>query len=362
MARTPNKDFFRTLIAGVDDDTTMASDGKASSEFSGYIDTGSYSLNALLSGDLFGGAPNNKVTVFAGESSTGKTFFIIGIIKQWLDANPTGGVIYFDTESAVTNHMLTERGVDISRVIKSEPDSIEKFKHVAANILDRYMEQEEADRRPLLMVLDSLGMLSSKKEIGDTLEGKDVKDMTKPGLIRAVFRVLRLKLARAKVAMLVTNHTYEVVGAYVPTKKMSGGQGAIYASDTIAFLSKKKDKDEATKEVIGSIVTVKMEKSRLSREGSVGETRIAYNGGLDRYHGLFAWGEDAGLIVKEGQKYRFPDGRVAFRKFIEKNEPQFFTKDFLDALNEQYVAKKFKYIAAAAPEDLDEELDEGNDQ
>ena len=135
--------FFRTLIKDLPAMTTIAADGLSSSEFDGYINTGSYTLNAALSGSLFGGMPNNKITVFAGDPATGKTFFVLGVIKQWMEDNPDGGVIYFDTESAVTNQMLSERGIDLTRLVKSEPETIEQFRQTALQILDRYEESIE---------------------------------------------------------------------------------------------------------------------------------------------------------------------------------------------------------------------------
>ena len=118
-------DFFRNLVEDIKDaDTVIAADGTGSAEFTGTIDTGSYILNAALSGSLYGGAPNNKITAFAGESATGKTFFVLGVVMQFLKDNPEGGVVYYDTEAAVTKEMMESRGIDTRRVIIAEPDTI----------------------------------------------------------------------------------------------------------------------------------------------------------------------------------------------------------------------------------------------
>ena len=202
-------DFLKNITKGMDY-THVLDEGKNSSEFTGSIDTGSYILNAAISSSLYGGVPNNKITVFAGESTTGKTFFVLGIIYTFLKENPTGGVIYFDTEAAVTKKMMEDRGIDPKRVVISEPDSIERFRSNATNILNGYAEQK--DKPPLMMVLDSLGNISTNKEIGDISDEKDTKDMTRPGLLRGAFRVLALKCARAGVPLLVTNHVYDVIG------------------------------------------------------------------------------------------------------------------------------------------------------
>ncbi len=352
------KDFFRTFVDQLGcEDTTLASDGTSAAEFSGFIDTGSYILNAGLSGSLFGGMPNNEALVIAGESTTGKTFFTLGIIKNFLDSDPKARVAYFDTESAVTNDMLTERGIDPSRIMKSEPDSIERFRTVAIKILDNYGALDEKNRFPLLMILDSLSMLPSKKEITDITEGKDTKDMTKAQLIKGAFRVLRLKMAKLNVAIIVTNHVYAVIGAYVPTKEMGGGSGAKYASDAVAFLSKKGEKGEDNK-LIGNVIHVNMKKSRLSKEGTKFDTRILYSGGLDRYYGLLQLAVDAGLVKKIASKYEFPDGTKAFEKAILRNPSQFWTKDVLTDLD-IYVQKTFKYTAGEdVPVDDDDDDDE----
>ena len=350
-----SKSFFKTFIHDLGDpDTTVASDGLSSSEFTGYIDTGSYILNAAVSGSLYGGIPNNKAVVFAGDPATGKTFFALGIIKSFLTDNQDGHVFYFDTESAVTNEMLTTRGIDITRIAKSEPDSIEKFRHVAYKTLDAYMQLPEEKRFPLLMVLDSLSALPSKKETEDMANEKDVRDMSKATLIKAAFRVLRLKLAKAKVPLIVTNHVYSVIGSYFPTKEMAGGQGAKYAADIIVFLSKKKDR-AADKEVVGNIVKARMMKSRLTKEETAVETRILFDGGLDRHYGLLAMAVKQGCVKKVSTRYEFPNGAKVFEKAILRNPEKYFTTDILDNV-EVYIKEHFLYGSIGAPI-TDEELE-----
>jgi RecA/RadA recombinase len=333
--------FFTSLVEQLkDDDTKMLSDGGASAEYSGCIDTGSYALNAVLSGSIYGGVPNNKVTAFAGESSTGKTFFVLGIVKQFLDANPEGGVIYFDTEAAVTKNMMESRGVDTTRVVISEPDTIQKFRHTALQIIDKYQAQPEAKRKPMIMVLDSLGQLSSTKEMEDTAEGKETKDMTKSAILKATFRVLNLKLAKIGVPLLVTNHVYDVVGAYIPTKEMSGGSGLKYTASTIVYLSKRKDKDGT--EVVGNIVRCKLQKSRLTKENSQVEVKITYSKGLDRYYGLLELAEKHGIIKKVSTRYELSNGVKVFGKNINENPEKYYTPDILAQIDEA-CKKEFLY-------------------
>lgn len=215
--------LFKNLLKETGNEFAAVIADGTDADISGYTNTGSYALNGLLSGSIFGGMPNNKVTALAGEPSTGKTFYALNVAKQFLEDNEEGGVFYFESESAVTKQMIESRGVDSERIFLIPVTTIQEFRTQAVKILDAYLAEEESERKPLLMILDSLGMLSTEKEVADIAEGKDTRDMTRAQLIRGAFRVLTLKLGRAKVPMLITNHVYDVVGAYVPTKKMGGG-------------------------------------------------------------------------------------------------------------------------------------------
>jgi len=333
--------FLKSLLEEVKDDySTIASEGEGSAEFTGFIDTGSYVLNAVLSGSLYGGVPGNKVTAFAGESATGKTFFVLGVVKNFLDSDPTNCVVYYDTEAAVTRSMMEQRGVDTARVIISEPDTIQKFKNHGLRMIEAYEKQPEDKRPKIMFILDSLGQLSTTKEMEDSLEGNDTKDMTKAAQIKAAFRVLTLKLAKAGIPLLVTNHVYEKVGSYVPTKEISGGSGLRYAASTIAMLSKKKEKDGD--EIVGNIITVKMFKSRLSKENQQASVLLTYSKGLDRYYGLLELAEKYEIFKKVSTRYELPDGKKVFGKEINNNPEQYYTKEVLERL-EIAVNKEFRY-------------------
>lgn len=335
--------FFRNLVEELkDDDTSIASDGHGAAEYSGCIDTGCYILNAVLSGSIYGGVPNNKITALAGETSTGKTFFVLSVVKNFLDTHKNGGVVYYDTEAAVTKSMMESRGIDTTRVIISEPDTIQKFRTHALKMLDAYDKTPEDSRPPMMFVLDSLGLLSTTKEMEDTAEGKETRDMTKAQVIKAAFRVLTLKLAKVKVPMIVTNHVYEVVGSYIPTKEMGGGTGLKYAASSIAFLSKKKERDGD--EIIGNIVKVRMHKSRLSRENKDVEVLLRYDTGLDKYYGLLDLVEKYQIIKKVSTRYELSDGRKVFGKEIKENPEEYFTDEILAQLDEA-AKREFSYGA-----------------
>ena len=245
--------FLQDVVKEIDNEYAgLVSDGVSAGDTSGFIDTGSYIFNALVSGSIYGGVPGNKITAIAGESSTGKTFFCLGIVQHFLDSNPDAGVIYFESESAISKQMIEDRGIDSQRMMIVPVTTVQEFRTQAIKIIDKYLEQKKEDRKPLMFVLDSLGMLSTSKEIEDSEAGKETRDMTRAQVVKSIFRVLTLKLGKANVPMFVTNHTYDVVGAYVPMKEMGGGSGLKYAASTIIYLSKSKEKDGTT--VVGNIM------------------------------------------------------------------------------------------------------------
>lgn len=201
---------------------SLAIDG-LESDISGFIDTGSYAFNALLSGTIHGGMPNNKIIGIAGESATGKTYFALGIARQFLQDNVDAAVLYFDSEQAVTSDMINERGLDPKRVAVFPIATVEQFRHQLLQILDGYGKLTKEQQKPMMVILDSLGMLSTSKEMNDGLEGKEVRDMTRSQVIKSVFRTMTLKLGKLGIPLIVTNHTYDIIGAYVPMKEMGGG-------------------------------------------------------------------------------------------------------------------------------------------
>jgi len=322
-------DFLKEIVKEVGGEyTKLASD---IDETETYVDTGSYIFNALVSGSIFGGVSGNKITAIAGESSTGKTFFSLAVVKNFLDTNPDGYCLYFDTEAAVNKSLLESRGIDTSRLVVVNVVTIEEFRTKALKAVDLYLKKPIEERKPCVFVLDSLGMLSTEKEINDALNDKQVRDMTKSQLVKGAFRMLTLKLGQANVPLLVTNHTYDVIGAYVPTKEMGGGSGLKYAASTIIYLSKSKEKDG--KEVVGNIIKAKTHKSRLSKENQQVEVRLFYDErGLDRYYGLLELGELAGLWKNVAGRYEI-NGKKLYAKEILKNPDQYFTEEVMQQLD-----------------------------
>ncbi len=320
---------------------SIVEDGIDGADVAGFVDTGSYAFNALLSGSLYGGVADNKIIALAGESATGKTYFTLGIVAQFLKNNPEGMVLYFDSEQAVTSDMFEGRGVDSKRVAVFPVATIEEFKTQCVSIVDKILEMDESERKPMMIVLDSLGMLSTEKEMNDSAEGKNVRDMTRAQGVKATFRVLTMKLGKARIPLVMTNHTYDVVGAYVPTKEMGGGSGLKYAASTIVYLSKKKEKN-ADGDVIGNIIHCKLYKSRLTKENQMVDVQLNYDTGLNRYYGLVDIAMNHGIFKKVSTRIELPDGTTAFEKNINENPEKYFTAEVMKRL-EEAVAKEFKY-------------------
>lgn len=502
------KDILKTLK---DEDTNLADEGAGSGEFTGFINTGAYALNALLSGSIYDGMPNNKRTMFAGESSTGKcargtetirvysdastirriaiwldenkeekyaykweetfdvrsidltyrelyefvvgsggiddkpypvdldlsvktpdgsyapiqevirkkptevlriettngryfecsvnhlfshegkavaaknavvidtvsgpdlveakhklgvehvydiqipdphwyvspngiihhnTFFALSIVKELLDADPRSGVVYYDSESAINKQMLVERGIDPTRVIIVDIDTVQKLRTHILRFVRAYTAQPEKTRPQMAIVIDSLGNLSTSKEMEDIEAGKDTRDMTRAQLLRGLGRSITVPLARAKIPLIVNNHTYTTMGLF-PTQELSGGGGVRYIADGIVFLSKAQDKS-STGEHKGIIITARNFKSRLTREKSVVKLKLSFTTGLDKYYGLLEIAERAGLVTKMSTKYKLPNGLEAKESVIYNNPEKYFTPDFLDLIDKA-AGELFKY-------------------
>ena len=296
----------------------------------------SIALNALLSGSIFRGLPSNKITALAGEAATGKTFFALGIVKHFLDKNKDGGVVFFESESALTKDLVENRGINSKRIVIVPVSTVQEFRYQAIRVLDKYISQSEEERKPLMFVLDSLGMLSTTKEMEDTAEGKETRDMTRSQIVKAAFRVLTLKLGKAKVPMIMTNHTYSVIGSMFPQKEMGGGSGLKYAASNVVYLTRRKEKEG--KEVIGNIIHCLNYKSRLTKENARVDVKLTYDKGLDRYYGLLDLAIKHNIFKSVSTRIELPDGTKQYAKTINNEPDKFFTKDILNQIDK--VAKK----------------------
>jgi RecA/RadA recombinase len=329
---------------------SVASEG-VYADTAGFVDTGSFALNALLSGSIYGGLPNNKVTALAGEEATGKTFYLLGIIKHFLEADSNAIVFLFESEGSITSEILSSRGIDTERVLVIGVETVEDFRSQSMRIVNELLETDPANREKALFALDSLGNLSTLKEISDVESGKDTVDMGKrPRLIKAAFRALTMKLSKLGAPMVITNHTYDNPGNPYAGKTMGGGSALKYAANNIIFLSKSKLKEGTVR--IGSVIKCTNKKSRTTKEELRVETRLFHETGLDRYYGLTDLAIEAGIWKKVSTKIQTPDGKSHFQKSIEKEPSKYFTEEVLKAIDE-HVRSTFTYGAPTPEETVD---------
>lgn len=342
--------FFKDMKKTIGNDAaTVVAEGTYADNID-FIDTGSYVLNALYSGSLFKGMPGNKINALAGEEATGKTFFMLGIAKNFLDKDPESAVILFESEGAITKDTLADRNIDVNRVLMVPVSTVEQFNTQAARVVQGHLEKSSENRRPLMICLDSLGMLSTKKEMEDTSSGKDTKDMTRTQKIRATFRVLTLALSQAGIPMILTNHVYQSMGMF-PTKEVAGGGGLKYASNNIIALGKAQYK--VGDKHLGSKIRCKIIKSRLTREKSQGTVLLTHDSGLDRYFGLIDLALEAGVFTKVANKIQTPSAeKPQFQSIIEKSPEKFFSQEILEQID-KYAQKKFCFGAPDSDEVLE---------
>ena len=281
-------------------------------EIMGYVDSGCYILNALMcEGDIYGGLPLGKRIILSGQSSTAKSYFADYLIKSYLDKYKKGIVILFETEGSSIAQTAKEIGIDMTRVIIEPVREVEELH----KLIIRYCEDIEADylktgkRTQLTFVIDSLGMLSSKKELDDKLAGNDVSDMTRAKMIKGMFRAVSLKLSLLQTPMIVVNHTYSKIGGYGDSQVASGGSGAQYSPDVHLFLSKKQRKIGAIQ--TGVTITAKVKKSRWIKENIKCELGLEFDKGLVKCSYLpqlagmlgMLQMKDEKTIIFEGQEY-----------------------------------------------------------
>lgn len=316
---------------------SIVSEGIIGDKNSIFYDTGSYTLNAVLSADIYGGIPSNKIVAFAGENAVGKTFIAISVAVEFLKRYKDAYIMYFESEGAITKKMLVDRGLDVERTALLPVATIEEFRTQVKKILSAYKEEKNPPK--FMIILDSLGNLSTIKETEDIESGKDKRDMTRTQLIKATFRVLTLQLSILNIPMIVTNHVYENIGSmgYMPV--IGGGSGIKYCSSNIVYFGKRKQKSGDV--VIGNIIPVTLLKGRFTKENTKVLMSLKYKGGLDKYYGLIELALRYDLVQKSGTRIEI-DGKKVFEKYIYDNPDEFFTKEFLDQINKN-VKKDFVY-------------------
>lgn len=329
------------------------------SEVSEWIPTGNYLLNAQLSGSLFGGIANNRSMGIAGDPQTGKSFLCMNIVRE---AQKVGyNVIYCDTEGAIDKSTAKKFGIDTTTVRYQPIKTITDFKVFVANLVDKVKTARKDGAEPKIMiVLDSLGMLTTDKESGDALKGKSAMDMgIRSKELRSLFRVITLDLTGVKIPLVCTNHTTTGnIGGFMPTKEAAGGDGPIFSMSNVIMLSKAQLKEnDGTKS--GIIVTSTPKKARFTRPYQV-KFHISFINGMNAYVGLqdFVSWETCGIqrgkleVDKKSGELQFTANESSTRwavahlgKTVASSQlfsPEVFTEDVLKKLDEKVIQPHFK--------------------
>lgn len=341
-----------------------------------WIPTGNYLLNAQLSGSLFGGIPNTRSLGLMGDPGTGKSFVCLNVARE---AQKKGyDVIYCDTEGAIDKSTATKFGIDPHKVRYQPIKTVTEFQTFVSNLISMVKKARTGGANPkVLLVLDSLGMLSTDKELTDAMSGKNAADMgAKAKELRKLFRVITLDLTAAKIPLICTNHVY-TGGGYVPTKESSGGDGPIFAMSVISFLSKAQLKDGAGTKT-GIIVTSNLRKSRFTIPEPV-KFHISFAHGMNPYVGLqdFVSWEACGIQRGKLEEVKTPDGgkemvftpsdspqaRWAIRhlgKTVTSSQlftPEIFTQEVLQQLDENVIQNHFLLPSMGSPEEITNALE-----
>lgn len=298
MAKQASKSIFsfKDLLGSIDSSikgTSIIRETEKTAKKRSTIPTGIYVLNAALSGSLFGGVSDNRITILGGPSGVGKSFLCYSIAKQ---AQLAGyNIIYIDTEFAIELDQLPNYGIDISedRFTLIRSNVIEDLKIFTTKLLDslKTAKEEGKDIGKTIIFLDSIGQLGSRKEVEDALAGKEKADMTKAKALGSFFRIINSDLGFLKIPMVATNHTYETMDMF-PQTKMKGGEGAFYSASTICFMTKAKLKEGIEDDLdlgqSGIVVTARMVKNRLAKPKKV-KFEISFVSGCNPFVGLDYW-------------------------------------------------------------------------
>ena len=278
-----------------------------------WISTGSYALNYLISGDFHKGVPLGKVTVFAGESGAGKSYFCAGnIVKHAQDQDIF--VVLIDTENALDESWLQALQVDTSpeKLLKLNMSMIDDVAKTISTFVNDYRAMDEEDRPKVLFVVDSLGMLLTPTDVDQFNKGDMKGDMgRKPKALTSLVRNTVNMIGSLNVGLVCTNHTYASQDMFDPDDKISGGAGFIYASSIVVAMKKMKLKEDLDgnkiSEVMGIRAGCKVMKTRYAKPFEGVQVKIPYETGMNPYSGLVELFEKKNLLVKQGNRLKYID-------------------------------------------------------
>jgi RecA/RadA recombinase len=310
-------------------------------------------INVALSGKLDGGLTPG-ITMWAGPSKHFKTAFSLLMAKSYLDKYPDAALLFYDSEFGSPQSYFQSFGIDTDRVVHTPLTDIEQLKF---DIMKQLQGVERGDH--LIILIDSIGNLASKKEVDDALDGKSVADMSRAKQVKSLFRMVTPHLNLKDIPMVVVNHTYKEIGLY-PKDVVGGGTGSYYSADNIFILGRQQEKEGT--EVVGYNFIINVEKSRYVREKSKIPISVSFNGGISRWSGLLDVALLSGHVVKPSNgwysKIDISTGEVSEKKYRFKDTE---TKEFWsDILNNEkfktFVQEKYKVASDEIMQDGFEDL------
>jgi recombination protein RecA len=321
-----------------------------------WISTGNYGLNYLISGDFNKGVPLGKVTVFAGESGSGKSFICSGNLVR--HAQQQGiYVVLIDSENALDEKWLRDLGVDTNetKLLKLNMAMIDDVAKTISEFMKSYKVLPETDKPKVLFIIDSLGMLLTPTDVNQFEDGNMKGDMgRKPKALTSLVRNCVNMFGSHNVGLVATNHTYASQDMFDPDDKISGGQGFVYASSIVVAMKKLKLKEDEDgnkiSDVMGIRAACKVMKTRYAKPFETIQVKIPYETGMSPYSGLTDMLEKSGALKKEGNSlvYVTEHGEIlkAFRKGWEANKD-----GCLDKVMLEYTGVSKNVISTVTPEE-----------
>ena len=297
------------------------------------------------------------LTMFAGPSKHFKTAFALLMAKSYMDKYDDAVVLFYDSEFGTPQNYFEAFDIDTERVLHTPITDVEQLKH---DIMSQLQSIEKNDR--VIIVLDSIGNLASKKEVEDAIEGKSVADMSRAKQIKSLFRMITPHLTLKDIPMVVVNHTYKEIGMF-PKDIVGGGTGSYYSADTIWILGRQQDKDGT--EIVGYNFIINVEKSRYVREKSKIPVTVSFDGGINKWSGLLDIALEGNFVTKPSNgwyaKVDQDTGEVLDKKRFADTQTEEFWKDILvDERFKEFVRKKYEitYSSIMGQDVIQEETDD----
>jgi len=315
-------------------------------------------VNVAFSGDLDGGFTPG-LTMWAGPSKHFKTAFSLLMAKAYQDKYPDSVILFYDSEFGTPQNYFTSFGIDTDRVVHTPITDVEQLKF---DIMQQLSNIERGER--VMIVIDSIGNLASKKEVEDAMDGKSVADMSRAKQIKSLFRMVTPHLTLKDIPMVVVNHTYKEIGLY-PKDIVGGGTGSYYSADNIYILGRQQEKDGT--DLIGYNFIINVEKSRYVREKAKIPVTVRFDGGISKYSGLLDMALESGHVTKPNvgwyAKVNTTTGEVEAKKWrmADTESADFWDSILADESFKEWVRTNYQFSAAVAGSLIDEVVDDGHE-